>query len=754
MPSPNPSTTLLGSNPNRVPQDHDAAAQQAAIDYNSALTLASAPSIRRSYFLNQLLAVCGGCNAADAVEILAVSFIMPNATDELHLSSPQKGWLAGMIFAGMMIGGWVWGSLSDRFGRRSCLMSCLAINGISGIASAFAPTFWAMLLCRFASGIGVGGSVPVVFTYFSEFLATRDRGAYMVLISCCWMVGSIATAGMAWAIIPLDFSLPITSDLSFNSWRLFAFLCAWPSIACGAALAFCPESPRWLLARGRTHEAKEVIVQMYEINWKKEMAQTEREAEVAVEADESSDEVDGYADYLESANWRNLWCGICCSSRKRHPQARNFNRLDIESTLPQQTVPPQDASSSSSASSSTSSSSSNSSSTQDLSDTRSLLSAGFNASDGIDEHDDAATSSSSSSSPSAPPSSSSSAPTLAASASIVGGTRIPSLDPAHVRPSSPQPDHAFTDLSLSNLSEHERWTHLIHQLQRLEHFPSEYGPGGMMDGDDDAASPPLDLSPEAMRHTPNVPLDGMQLREHAARHTHAGPRGSTAVSRWTRTRRAIKVILIKTLNVFSRHHRAISIKLTITWFFLAFGYYGLTLWIPQYFSDKAAAASAGSGGGEGGTGTADDLDVYLTALIGALSALPANIISVFTVREYGRIRTLVCSLLLSSICVGLVPVIASEGAAVAMLCIFTGVNTAAWNALNISTTELYETEIRATAFGVFAALGRIGALLGNLMFGELEDASLVVPLFVTAATLLVAALAAAALPETKTHHLA
>ena len=127
---------------------------KAAIHYNTALSLSAACSVQRAYFLNQLLLVCGGANAADAVEILAVSFILPSAQDDLQLSGLQKGWLAGMIFAGMMIGGWVWGALSDRFGRRPCLMWCLLINGMGGIVSSIAPNFLAILLCRFISGIG------------------------------------------------------------------------------------------------------------------------------------------------------------------------------------------------------------------------------------------------------------------------------------------------------------------------------------------------------------------------------------------------------------------------------------------------------------------------------------------------------------------------------------------------------------------------------------------------------------------------
>lgn len=145
------STLLRGHQTEEKGTEHQ---DQAAECYNAALSLSAARSPSSSYFLNQLLAICGGCNAADAVEILAVSFILPSATDDLSLTEPEKGWLAGMIFVGMMLGGWIWGSLSDRYGRRPCLIWCLIINGIGGLLSAFAPNFATILLCRFVSGIG------------------------------------------------------------------------------------------------------------------------------------------------------------------------------------------------------------------------------------------------------------------------------------------------------------------------------------------------------------------------------------------------------------------------------------------------------------------------------------------------------------------------------------------------------------------------------------------------------------------------
>ncbi|KTF72419.1 hypothetical protein cypCar_00048857 [Cyprinus carpio] len=101
-----------------------------------------------------LLVVCGWANASDAVEILCVSFLLPTARCDLHLTSADMGLLTASIFLGMMVGGYVWGYLADRRGRRSILVISLAVNGIFGAVASLAPSFWLFLLLRFFSGVG------------------------------------------------------------------------------------------------------------------------------------------------------------------------------------------------------------------------------------------------------------------------------------------------------------------------------------------------------------------------------------------------------------------------------------------------------------------------------------------------------------------------------------------------------------------------------------------------------------------------
>ena len=66
----------------------------------------------------------------------------------------EEGFLDGVIFAGMKVGGYFWGSFSDIVGRRSCLNTSLTVNALFGFAFALSPHYIAFLFFRFMSGVG------------------------------------------------------------------------------------------------------------------------------------------------------------------------------------------------------------------------------------------------------------------------------------------------------------------------------------------------------------------------------------------------------------------------------------------------------------------------------------------------------------------------------------------------------------------------------------------------------------------------
>ncbi|KAG7230874.1 hypothetical protein INR49_024901 [Caranx melampygus] len=214
-----------------------------------------------------LLVVCGWANASDAVEILCVSFLLPTARCDLLLSSSDMGLLTASIFLGMMVGGYIWGYLADRRGRRRVLVVSLTVNGVFGGLASIAPKFWLFLLLRLISGIGVGGSIPVIFSYFSEFMPRLKRGRMISALATFWMAGNILAAGLAWLVIPRTWAHFYLGPLDFQSWRLFVVLCSVPSLTSALIFKlFMPESPKFLMEAGQEKEAIYVFRLMFDLN--------------------------------------------------------------------------------------------------------------------------------------------------------------------------------------------------------------------------------------------------------------------------------------------------------------------------------------------------------------------------------------------------------------------------------------------------------------------------------------------------------
>lgn len=183
------------------------------------------------------------------MEVLLIAFALPVIGEEWNLSNSQKGLLGTAIFLGMFVGAWDWGWLSDRVGRKIGFVSTVAIDSVFGLLSAFSPSFLWLLILRTITGIGVGGTLPVDYSIFSEYLPSNNRGRYLVLLESFWSLGTIAVAGLAWLVVPR------------LGWRWLLGISALPGLIIYFIRRYIPESPRYLLVSGRKEEARAVLEQ-------------------------------------------------------------------------------------------------------------------------------------------------------------------------------------------------------------------------------------------------------------------------------------------------------------------------------------------------------------------------------------------------------------------------------------------------------------------------------------------------------------
>ena len=102
----------------------------------------------------------------------------------------------------MLAGAWFWGTISDRIGRKRGFTITIGIFAVFGFLSAFSPNMFWLCAFRILAGFGLGGAVPLDFSLFAEYLPTRNRGRWLVILESFWGVGTVVAAGLAWILVP------------------------------------------------------------------------------------------------------------------------------------------------------------------------------------------------------------------------------------------------------------------------------------------------------------------------------------------------------------------------------------------------------------------------------------------------------------------------------------------------------------------------------------------------------------------------
>ncbi|KAI3386484.1 hypothetical protein SNEBB_003771 [Seison nebaliae] len=209
-----------------------------------------------------LLIASGMVNASDAIELISISYILPIIQCDFNFQPREKAYSVTYLFIGMMIGGLTWGLLSDIYGRRRMLILSLILNAIFALLSAFPLTYFTFCIFRFFCGIGIGGNIPIIWTYYAEFLPVKHRVNMLSGLASIWFIGAGYVAGMARLI------LSNSIQISFiKNWRFFMFVCSIPSFLTIIIFLVLPESGIFVTKRysDKSYET-ELILRIKEFN--------------------------------------------------------------------------------------------------------------------------------------------------------------------------------------------------------------------------------------------------------------------------------------------------------------------------------------------------------------------------------------------------------------------------------------------------------------------------------------------------------
>ena len=173
-------------------------------------------------------------------------------TNEMNLSPAEEGVIIGSLSIISVLGALWAGRVADQLGRKMTIAIGSLLFAAGAILSAVALDFWVLLAGRLVTGVGVGFAFVIAPLYTSETAPSRYRGVLTSLteffIDCGILLGYVSNIALA--------------DVN-NEWRWMIGLGAAPSVIILLSLLVMPESPRWLMMKGRVDDARRALAKVF-----------------------------------------------------------------------------------------------------------------------------------------------------------------------------------------------------------------------------------------------------------------------------------------------------------------------------------------------------------------------------------------------------------------------------------------------------------------------------------------------------------
>ena len=191
-----------------------------------------------------VVGTCGIGFMFDSMDFQIMALVAPAIAKEWNLAPGALGAVLSATVVGMLVGSYLFGIVSDRYGRRFGFMATIALVTVFSAVCAFSENPTQLSAARFFVGLGIGGFTPVDSAVISEFLPARLRGRAISITFLFFSLGAFLAALVA------------TIGMHDLGWRGLFLVGAAPAVLIFVVRWLIPETPRFLLTQGRIDEAR------------------------------------------------------------------------------------------------------------------------------------------------------------------------------------------------------------------------------------------------------------------------------------------------------------------------------------------------------------------------------------------------------------------------------------------------------------------------------------------------------------------
>ena len=198
-----------------------------------------------------------------------ISGTIAQVTEQFGVDALQQGWYVGCALIGSIIGVLFAGILSDKFGRKSTMILSAILFSTSAIGCAVSTDFNQLVIYRIIGGVGIGVVSIISPLYISEVAVAQYRGRLVSLYQLAVTIGFLGAYLVNYQLLGYSMSNP---DVSTGWWNLVFVSEVWrgmlgmetlPAIMFFIIIFFIPESPRWLILKGKEEKATNILERIY-----------------------------------------------------------------------------------------------------------------------------------------------------------------------------------------------------------------------------------------------------------------------------------------------------------------------------------------------------------------------------------------------------------------------------------------------------------------------------------------------------------